>query len=126
MEGIEVSAMLSRFLAILLLVLLTVLPAAGGAMAFRGADHCAPASHAMTMEHSIHGVAGQKDCDHGGSHRQLPCAMMGLCAMTGCMALMGITTPEVVALGQSVSFRAFNALRVDGLSPAPLLEPPRV
>jgi len=118
--------MLSRCLAILLLVLLTVLPAAGGAMAFPGADHCAPAAQAMPMEHSNHDAAAQKDCDHGGSHRQLPCAMMGLCAMTGCMALMGITTPEVVALGQSVSFRAFNALRVDGLSPAPLLEPPRV
>lgn len=125
MESIEVSPMLSRFLAILLLVLLTVLPAAGGAMAFPGVDHCAPAAQAMLMEHSNHGDAAQKDCDHGGAHRQLPCAMMGLCTMTGCMALMGITTPEAVALGQPVSFQSFNALRVDGLALAPPLEPPR-
>jgi hypothetical protein len=117
--------MLSRFLAILLLVLLTVLPAAGGAMAFPGAEHCAPAAHAMPMEHSGHGEAAKTDCDHGGSHRQLPCAMMGMCPMTGCMALMGITAPEGVALGQPVSFRHLDALRVDGLALAPLLEPPR-
>lgn len=126
MECIEVSVMLSRFLAILLLVLLAVLPAAGGAMAFPGTDHCAPAAHAMLMEHSDRGIATQNDCDHGGSHRQLPCAMMGLCTMTGCMALMGITTPEAVALGQPVNFRPINALRADGLALAPPLEPPRV
>lgn len=125
MESLAVSAMLSRFLVLLLLVLLTVLPAAGGAMAFPGFAHCAPAAHTMPMEHSDHGAAAQKDCDHGGSHRQLPCAMMGVCTMTGCMALMDITTPEVVTLGQPVSFRSFNALRVDGLELAPPLEPPR-
>ena len=111
--------MLSRFLAILLLVLLSVLPAAGGAMAFPGVDHCGPAAHAMPMEHSNHGAAAQKHCDHGDPHRQLPCAMMGMCTMTGCMALMGITTPEAVALGQPVSFRYLDALRVDGLALAP-------
>ena len=117
--------MLSRIVAILLLVLLTVLPVAGGAMASPGGEHCAPASHAMPMEMSGHSTAAKTDCDHGGAHRQLPCAMMGMCPMTGCMALVDISAPEGVALGHPVSFRPLDALRVDGLALAPLLEPPR-
>jgi hypothetical protein len=117
--------MISRFLAILLLVLLTVLPVAGGAMASQGGEHCAPASHAMPMDMSGHGTAVKTDCDHGGTHRQLPCAMMGMCPMTGCMALVSIAAPEGVALGQPVSFRPLDVLSVDGLALAPLLEPPR-
>lgn len=125
MESIEVLGMLSRFIAILLLVLLTVLPVAGGAMASPGGEHCAPAALAMPMEMSGHGTAAKTDCDHGGSHRQLPCAMMGMCPMTGCLALLGISAPEGVALGQPVSFRPLDVLSVDGLALAPLLEPPR-
>ena len=55
----------------------------------------------------------------------MPCAMMGLCTMTGCMELTSIVTPEAVALGQRMSFRAPEALQVDGLALAPPFEPPR-
>lgn len=119
------SAMSSRFLAILLLVLLTVLPAAGGALAFPAAGHCAPEAHAMTMSASKAGVAVEKDCEYGGAHRLLPCAMMGLCSMAGCMALMAVAMPEDVASGQRVSFRSLDTLRLDGLALSPPLEPPR-
>ena len=108
----------------LLLVLMAVLPAAGQAVAFAGAEHCAPASHAMTME-AHDGSAARADCNHSAAHHQMPCAMMGLCTMTGCMELTSIVNLEAVALGQRMSFRAPEALQVDGLALAPPFEPPR-
>ena len=62
----------------MLLVLLVVLPAAGQAAALAGAENCAPASHAMTME-ARDGANARADCNHGVAHHQMPCAMMGLC-----------------------------------------------
>jgi hypothetical protein len=116
--------MFSRLIAMLLLVLLAVLPAAGETMAFAGAEHCAPASQAMVME-AHDGAAAHHAGNRGAAHHRLPCAMMGLCSMTGCMAFTSIVTPEAVAVGQRMSFRAPDALRVDGLALAPPLEPPR-
>jgi hypothetical protein len=116
--------MLAKLSAILLLVLLAVLPAAGQAAAFAGAEHCAPAANAMTMEAHDSAAAGA-DCNHGAAHHQMPCAMMGMCTMTGCMALTSFVAPEAIALGQRTSFRAPEALQVDGLALAPPFEPPR-
>lgn len=109
----------------LLLLLLAVLPPAGEAMASMGTSHCAPAMHAMTMDHAQMAIAGRHDCDHGSPHRQLPCAMMGLCTMTGCMAVTAVSSPEAMAAEQAVAFLVPNSLPVDGLAHAPPLEPPR-
>jgi hypothetical protein len=116
--------MLAKLSAILLLVLLAVLPAAGQAATFAGAAHCAPAAHAMTVA-AHDGAAARTDCNHRAVHHQMPCAMMGLCTMTGCMALTNTAAPEALALGQRMSFRAPEALQVDGLALAPPFEPPR-
>lgn len=119
--------MIARCIAVFLLALLTVLPAAGGASAVPAAVHCAPAAHTMTMampQGHDHAAANQ-GCEHGSSHHQQPCAMMGLCAMTGCMALAGIATPQVLASGQRVAFLVPALPRLDGLALAPPLEPPR-
>lgn len=121
---LEVTEMLAKLSAILLLVLLAVLPAAGQAAAFAGAEDCAPASHTMTVE-AHDGAAARTDCNHGAARHRMPCAMMGLCTMTGCMALTNSVAPEALALGQRMSFRAPEALQVDGLALAPPFEPPR-
>jgi len=120
--------MIARCIAILLLALLTVLPAAGEALAMPAAPHCAPAAHVMIMSHDQdHAAVRQvrQDCDQGTPHHQIPCAMMGLCAMTGCMALTGIAMPHVLASGMRVAFQVPAVSRLDGLALAPLLEPPR-
>lgn len=116
--------MLARPLAILLLLLLAILPTAGQSTALLDAEHCASASHAMTME-AHNGAAARADCNHEAVHHQMPCAMMGMCTMTGCMALTSFVAPEAIALGQRMSFRAPEALQVDGLALAPPFEPPR-
>jgi hypothetical protein len=116
--------MLAKLSAILLLVLLAVLPAAGQVAAFAGVEHCAPASHAMTME-AHDGAAARVDCNHEAVHHQMPCAMTGPCTMTGCTALASVAAPVALAVGQRTSFRAPEALQVDGLALAPLFEPPR-
>lgn len=116
--------MLSRFVAILLLMMLAVLPPAGEAIASIRAGHCTPAALDMVMERAQLGAA-QHDCEHGSSHRQLPCTMMGLCTMSGCMAVPAISAPETVAIVHEVTFLVPNSLRVDGLAHAPPLEPPR-
>ena len=117
--------MVSRCLAILLLVLLALLPAAGEAMAFGRAEHCTPASHGMVVHHDHEGGAARHGCKHGAGYHRLPCAMMGLCSMSGCMALTAIATPNAEATGQRLDFRPLDTLRVDGLALAPPLEPPR-
>jgi hypothetical protein len=116
--------MIAKLSVILLFVLLAVLPAAAQATVLAGAEHCAPASHAMTIE-AHDGAAARADCNHEAVHHQMPCAMMGLCTMTGCMALTSFVAPEAIALGQRMSFRAPEALQVDGLALAPPFEPPR-
>jgi len=123
--------MIARCIAMLLLALLTVVPAAGEASAVQATMHCAPATHAMAdtmamkMPQGDNPAAARQDCDHGTAHHQMPCAMMGLCTMTGCMALAGIATPQVLSSAQPVAFRIAAALRLDGLALPPLLEPPR-
>lgn len=120
--------MITRCVAILLLALLAVLPAAGEALAVPAAPHCAPATHVMTMSQDHdHATARQvrQDCDQGTPHHRMPCAMLGLCTMTGCMALTGIAMPQVLASGKGVAFQMSVDPRLNGLVLAPLLEPPR-
>ena len=115
--------MLSRCLAILLLVLLAVLPAAGEAVAFSAPEHCVPVGHSMVMEDA--NMGGSHDCNHGTNHSKAPCTMMGLCVMTGCMAMTAATELDAVAASQQISFRSPDPLRIDGLALSPPLEPPR-
>lgn len=120
--------MIARCIAILLLALLTVLPAAGEALAVPAAPHCAPAAHVMTLSQDYdHAAVSQvkQDCDQGTFHHQMPCAMMGLCTMTGCMALTGIAMPQVLVSGMRVTFQMPVVSRLDGLALVPLFEPPR-
>lgn len=115
--------MLSRCLAILLLVLLAIVPAAGEAVAFSAPRHCAPVGHTMVMEHAS--VESSHDCSHDTNHSKAPCTMMGLCVMTGCMAMTAATELDAVAASQQISFRSPDPLRIDGLALSPPLEPPR-
>lgn len=117
--------MVRRCLAILLLVILTLLPAAGDASAVAVAEHCARPVHAMAMTHSAGHPAVQQDCGHGAAHRQLPCTMTGACTMAGCMALTGVVVPQVMSGVRHLAFRLTAALRLHGLASAPPLEPPR-
>lgn len=119
--------MITRLVAIVLLALLAVLPAVGEASAVPAVAHCASAADAMTAGTSQghDHKAVKQDCDHGSSHRPIPCAMMGLCSMTGCMAFTGIATPQVLSAGQRVAFVVPAVHRLDGLALPPPLEPPR-
>jgi hypothetical protein len=112
--------MLSRCIAMLLLALLALMPAVGGAQA---GGHCAPVSHEMATDHSASAL--ENSCNHGESHSQTPCATAGLCAMAGCMAFGAVSGLQTGALASGVSFRHLRPLPVYGLAPAPLLEPPR-
>ncbi len=107
----------------LLLALLALMPAAGGVQAYAAGEHCAPVSHEMAMDHSARAL--ETSCNHSQSHSQAHCAMTGLCAMAGCVALGAVSGLHTGALASGVSFRLLRSLPVHGLAPAPLLEPPR-
>lgn len=115
--------MLSRCVAILTLVLLAIVPAAGEALAFSAPGHCAPVAHTMVMEGAS--MSGRHDCNHDTSHSKAPCTMMGLCVMSGCMAVSTTNETAAVATVQRISFRSPDPLRIDGLALSPPLEPPR-
>lgn len=115
--------MLSRYLAILMLVLLAIVPAAGEAVAYSASAHCAPAAHTMVMEGAD--MSGSHDCNHETSHSKAPCTMMGLCVMSGCMAVSTTNETDAVATVQRINFRSPESLRIDGLALSPPLEPPR-
>jgi hypothetical protein len=78
----------------------------------------------MTVE-AHDGAAARTDCNHGAAHYRMPCATMGLCTMTGCMALTNTAASEAVALEQRMNFRAQESLQVDGLALTPPFKPPR-
>lgn len=114
--------MFAKCLAVLMLVLLALVPAAGSAQAF-GTDHCVPVMQGMAMDHPAP-VLGT-GCHHQEPHRQAPCSMAGLCAMAGCMAFENQASAEALPVARDVSFRITSVLPLEGLAPAPLLEPPR-
>jgi hypothetical protein len=115
--------MLIRALAIVLLALLAVVPAAAGSSSFSGGNDCRPDVHGVVVDLQV--AKTQAGCDHPNSHCLIPCAMSGLCSVAGCATTLNSDSLEVLSTSRGVIFRALQPLPLHGLHIAPLLEPPR-